>query len=161
MLFLITGLLFTTTNGFSQKIRTETFAVPGNCDICKTKIEKAAKKAGAYAARWDKQTQVLQVRYNVNQSSLARMQQLIAAAGYDTPLFKSTVGAYKALDECCQYQRTNRMQNCCNKACEGNEQACMEKCKGEMACEKMKTSMSKMPGKSCANVTAAACCKKG
>jgi hypothetical protein len=89
------------------------------------------------------------------------MQQLIAAAGYDTPLFQSTVDAYKALDECCQYQHTNRMQNCSDKACEKNEQACIEKCKGEMACEKMKTTMSKMPGKTRVNVTATACCKKG
>ncbi len=52
--FPLLGLLMAvTTISFAQKTKTESFAVSGNCGMCKAKIEKAAKEAGASSASWD------------------------------------------------------------------------------------------------------------
>ena len=43
---------------FAQS-KTDTVKVWGNCDECKGKIEKAAKKAGAATANWSDETYLL------------------------------------------------------------------------------------------------------
>jgi len=68
---------------FSQKTKTETFQVSGNCGMCEAKIEKAAKAAGASYADWNKDTKVITVKYSSTSSNLAKIQKSIADAGYD------------------------------------------------------------------------------
>ena len=96
--------LLITSSVFAQKEKTESFKVSGECGMCKKKIEKAAKEAGATFASWSATTKILKVTYNVNASGTTAIQQTIANNGYDTPQFKASDDAYKALDECCQYQ---------------------------------------------------------
>ena len=66
------------------------FKVSGNCDMCKERIEKAAKIEGVK---------------NATKTTLDQIQQNIANAGYDTPMFKSTEENYKKLPQCCQYSK--------------------------------------------------------
>ena len=47
------------TTSFAQKTKTETFQVSGNCGMCESKIEKAAKEAGATYAEWNKDQRLL------------------------------------------------------------------------------------------------------
>ena len=131
---------------FAQKTTTETLNVSGECGMCKKKIEKAAKEAGASYAVWSTNTKVLTIRYNTLSTNSAKIQQKIADAGYDTPKFKATDEAYNKLDACCQYDRSmNKDEKCCSEGCEMkdgkcvNEAACKEKgcCKDLEKCKEM------------------------
>lgn len=101
--------------GIAQS-KKETFKVAGACGMCKTKIENAAKSAGATYALWNTDTKELIVKYNSTSSNTAKIQQTIANVGYDTPNFKATDEAYNNLHECCKYDRTILAANCCDKA---------------------------------------------
>ena len=94
------------TTSFSQKTKTDTFQVSGNCGMCETKIEKAAKAAGATYAEWNKDTKIITVKYNSSSSNLAKIQKSIADAGYDNVGVKTTTEAYDKLHGCCKYDRT-------------------------------------------------------
>ena len=94
------------TTSFSQKAKTETFQVSGNCGMCEAKIEKAAKAAGATYADWNKDTKIITVKYNSTSSNLAKIQKSIADAGYDNVGVKTTTEAYDKLHDCCKYDRT-------------------------------------------------------
>ena len=79
------------------------FKVSGNCDMCKERIEKAAKVEGVKNAVWDQESHILTVAFAPAKITLEQIQQNIANAGYDTPMFKSTEENYKELPQCCQY----------------------------------------------------------
>jgi hypothetical protein len=109
------------TTSFSQKTKTETFQVSGNCGMCEAKIEKAAKAAGATYADWNKDTKIITVKYNSTSSNLAKIQKSIADAGYDNVGAKTTTEAYDKLHDCCKYDRaavsatTSEKMDCCKK----------------------------------------------
>jgi hypothetical protein len=128
-IFSIVGLFLALTNfGFAQQVKTETLKVSGECGMCKKKIEKAAKEAGATYALWSTQTKVLTIRYNSLSTNSAKIQEKIAGVGYDTPDFKATDAAYEKLDACCQYDReeantnegVNKEKSCCEKGSASN-----------------------------------------
>jgi mercuric ion binding protein len=133
-------IAFTTTS-FAQS-QTDTIPVSGNCGMCKTNIEKAAKKAGASDADWDTESKVLTVKYNSSSTNAAKIQQSIASVGYDTRDFKAADAAYDKLHGCCKYDRVKKAEqpsaavqkskdaSCCSKegegktAAEGKEKSC-------------------------------------
>lgn len=137
-LFSLVTLFLTIANfSFAQKVRTETFTVSGECGMCKKKIEKAAKEAGATTAVWNQQTKLLNVSYNAGLTSVSTIQQKIAGVGYDTPQYKATDEAYNKLDACCQYERTLGKASCCaDDKCEAKDGKCTGTgaCKGGMDC---------------------------
>ena len=55
--------------------KSETIKVWGNCGMCKKTIEQAAKDAGATSAAWDKNTKMLAVKYNADQTSAMKIQE--------------------------------------------------------------------------------------
>lgn len=85
--------------------KTETIKVWGNCEMCKAKIEKAAKIEGVTKASWGQETKVLTLVFNPAKVKTDDVQKKIAAVGYDTEKFKADDNAYKALPACCQYDR--------------------------------------------------------
>jgi len=103
------------TISFAQKTKTETFQVSGNCGMCETKIEKAAKAAGASYAEWNKDTKVITVKYNSSSSNLAKIQQSIADVGYDNAGAKAKDESYDKLHSCCKYERvkSEATPDCC------------------------------------------------
>jgi len=107
--FFLIAFVFTiiSASAFAQT-KKETFAVAGECKMCKKKIETAAKAAGATYAVWNVDSKKLTVQYNEANVNTAAIQQRIADAGYDTPLAKASDSAYNNLDDCCQYQRTQQ-----------------------------------------------------
>jgi periplasmic mercuric ion binding protein len=154
---------------FAQKATTESIPVSGNCGMCKTTIEKAAKKAGASSASWSADTKVLTIKYSNSTTNAAKIQQGISAAGYDTRDFKTTDAAYNKLPACCQYDRAEAKQarHQCIEKCGMKDgkcadmAACKEKgcCKDEADCKE----------KGCCNMdksaavgekTKASCCSK-
>jgi|SRR5690606_4812004 len=127
------------TAALAQKAKTETIPVSGNCGMCKSKIEKAAKTAGVSEANWDSETKTLTVKYNNSTTNAAKIQQAIAAVGYDTRDVRATDEAYDKLHGCCKYERTNNTQahECCGQKCEMKDGKCtnMEACKDKGCCD--------------------------
>ena len=97
--------IFITNASTAQSKTTETIKVWGNCGMCKTKIEKAAKTAGAKTANWNEDSKELKVTYAVNKTSSAKIQEAIANSGYDTQDFTAVKAAYDNLPGCCKYDR--------------------------------------------------------
>ena len=105
---------------------TETFKVNGNCGMCKSKIEKAAKDAGAKDATWNADTKDLTVTFKSSTTNTAKIQQKIAEVGYDNVGFKATTESYDKLHGCCKYDRTSVETN------EGKMECCKDgKCTKE------------------------------
>ena len=102
--------LFSTTVllAAAQDVKTETIAVSGNCGMCKSTIEKAAKTAGVKEAKWDKEKKELTVKYNTTSTNAAKIQESIAAAGYDTRDVKAPDAVYEKLPACCHYDRVEK-----------------------------------------------------
>ncbi len=135
--FFLFLLLSIATVGFSQT-QTEKIKVSGECGMCKKKIEKAAKDAGATYAEWNTDGKFLTVKYASNGTSKAKIEQAVAGVGYDTENVKATEEAYNKLHDCCKYERASASaatQSCCNSE-HCTKTACMKdgKCSPDMAC---------------------------
>jgi copper chaperone CopZ len=90
---------------FSANAQTATkLKVSGNCGMCKSSIEKAAKTAGATTANWDMDAKLLTLMFD-GKTNLDRIETAIAAIGYDTEHKTATNASYDALHECCKYDR--------------------------------------------------------
>src|SRR5512145_342270 len=68
--------------------KTETFQVSGNCEMCKTRIEKAAKIDGVSKADWSVKTKKLTLEYNSSVVTSDTVLKKIAAVGHDAGNFK-------------------------------------------------------------------------
>lgn len=80
--------------------------VSGNCDMCKDRIEKAAKSvAGVSSAAWNSDNKLLNVRYSSAKTNPDAIQKAIAKAGHDTEKYKAADSDYKKLPECCLYRK--------------------------------------------------------
>lgn len=129
------GLILITlcaTKAFAQHT-TETFSVSGNCGMCKKTIEKAAKSAGANKATWDADKQHITVTYNGKKTTRLKIQEAIAATGYDTEAVRASDEAYNQLHGCCKYDRilgNGSKKPCCQEPTCGqsNEQCTSKKC---------------------------------
>lgn len=97
-------MILCSVNLFAQS-KTDTVKVWGNCDECKDKIEKAAKKGGALSADWNQDNYSLVVSYNSDKTSSLDIEKEVAAVGYDTQNVKASDDDYRKLPKCCQYKR--------------------------------------------------------
>ena len=84
--------------------KTETLKVSGNCGMCKTRIEKAAKIEGVSKAEWDKTSKILAVTYDPSKTSIDQVGKKVAAAGHDTEKVKAEDKVYSTLPACCKYR---------------------------------------------------------
>lgn len=90
---------------FAQKTKSEDIKVWGNCGSCKKTIEAAAVNAGASSASWSETSKMLTVSYSKKKTDQTKIQEAVAASGYDTQDFTAPADAYKKLPACCQYER--------------------------------------------------------
>ncbi|MBV5314040.1 MAG: efflux RND transporter periplasmic adaptor subunit [Prolixibacteraceae bacterium] len=82
------------------------FKVSGNCDMCKERIETAAKSvSGVGSAEWSSETKMLQVKFDASKTNSDTIQKAIAKVGHDTENFKAPENVYKELPECCLYRK--------------------------------------------------------
>src|SRR5258705_7527698 len=116
------------TVSFAQA-KTETFKVSGNCGMCKSKIEKAAKDEEAKSAIWDVDTKILTVTYTSSSTNTAKIQEKIASVGYDNEGATASKESYEKLHSCCKYERatgvTEAKASCCTKG--GEKMDCCKK----------------------------------
>jgi periplasmic mercuric ion binding protein len=85
-------------------IKTETIKVSGNCGMCKTRIEKAAKIDGVGKAEWSDETKILTLVYDASKVQSDDVQKKIAAVGHDTDKYKADDKTYNSLPGCCKYR---------------------------------------------------------
>jgi mercuric ion binding protein len=86
-------------------VKTASIKVWGNCDLCKARIENAAKVDGVSKAEWNAETKELTLEYNPSVVQNIDIQKKIAAVGHDTEIFKADDNAYDKLPGCCKYSR--------------------------------------------------------
>ncbi len=153
-LIVVLSILFTifaVSNLSAQKAtatppKKQIIPVWGECEMCKGRIEKAARTAGATTANWNEDTKQLEFTYSGKSSGAAKIQQAIAGAGYDTKDFSASQAAYQKLPGCCHYERKQApaqqaVADCCNneKTCSKNEVCCKDgNCQHDLtACKDM------------------------
>jgi len=86
--------------------KTESFKVYGNCEMCKARIEKAAKSVdGVSVADWNVETKMLALTFDDSKTDVHKVQEAIAKVGHDTDMHKSTDEAYNKVAGCCKYER--------------------------------------------------------
>ena len=96
----------------SKNTKTEEFKVYGNCGMCETRIEKAAKSLdGVSTAYWDKETKMIEVKYDPAKVEVIEIHKAIAKVGHDTGKVKAEDKTYDKLPGCCQYDRKDMMKD--------------------------------------------------
>lgn len=162
-IFSFAALLLVFSAGANAQAKTETFKVSGNCGMCKTKIEKAAKEAGAKEATWNVETKILTVTYKSSSTNTARIQEKIASVGYDNAGATATKESYDKLHGCCKYDRA---AGTAKKACCSDEASCKEHHDGTAkadCCKDGKCTKEGHDGKDCCKKDGEKmdCCKDG
>jgi periplasmic mercuric ion binding protein len=104
ILALLAIVITSTVYSQSATTKTETIKVSGNCDMCKVRIEKAAKIDGVSKAEWNKDSKMLALTYDPAKTNLDAIGKKVAAAGHDTEKTKAEVKAYDKLPSCCKYR---------------------------------------------------------
>jgi len=89
----------------SSQLKTETFKVWGKCDMCKDRIEAAAKAEGASSAAWIEKTQLLTVTFDPAKTNKDALCRKLASVGHDTEKYKAPDAVYEKLPGCCHYDR--------------------------------------------------------
>lgn len=86
------------------------FGVRGNCGMCKTTIEKAAKGIeGVAKATWDVDKKKIDVSFEDEKTNVMAIHNAIAASGYDTEKTMGDLDAYDDLPGCCKYDHDMEM----------------------------------------------------
>lgn len=80
--------------------------VQGLCEMCKDRIEKAAKSVdGVKTAQWDLKTKQLHLDFDPDKTSTDVVAKAVAKAGHDTDKYKANKATYDALPSCCKYRK--------------------------------------------------------
>ena len=85
--------------------KTEKLKVSGNCDMCKARIEKAAKVDGVSKAEWDTKTKTLAIIYDPTKTNMDQIGKKVADAGHDNAKVKADDKAYASVPDCCKYRK--------------------------------------------------------
>ncbi len=97
--------------------------------MCKTRIEKAAISAGATAAKWNDETQILAVSFATPKTSLETIEKAIAGVGHDTKNFAASDEVYNNLHGCCKYDRkANDAKTDLASCCKTHDKCVTDKC---------------------------------
>ncbi|MDP1622214.1 MAG: cation transporter [Bacteroidales bacterium] len=109
-IMLVAGLLlFSMTAMFANEAKTEKIKVYGNCGMCKSRIEKAAKSVkGVIKATWDDEDAMLTVTFDDTKTTTLKIEEAVAKVGHDTDHTKAADKVYNALPGCCQYDRPEK-----------------------------------------------------
>ena len=101
-----TGCTGTNTNtGESAGAATGMLKAGGLCDMCKTRIEQAAKEVdGVTKAEWDRDTKMLAIEFDSAKTGLEAISKAVAKAGHDTDKDEADDDVYDELPGCCKYR---------------------------------------------------------
>ncbi len=124
------------------------FKVEAQCEMCKTKIEKALDIKGISYAEWNVSTKMVTVKYNDSKMDEMRIHRIISDLGYATEKLPANKEAQNKLAECCQPGA--KPMNADTKSAEGKS------CSGDKA--KGKSCSSSKDAKCCSGKDAKKCC---
>jgi len=96
---------FTACEAQIKNEKKETVKIYGNCNMCKSTIEKAGNVSKTAKVEWNKDTKMASIAYDQKTTNLDEILKRIALAGYDSDAFRAPDDAYAKLPECCQYDR--------------------------------------------------------
>jgi hypothetical protein len=91
-----------------KNAKTETVKIYGNCDMCRSAIQKAGNLKKVATVTWNKDTKMAMLTYNPNKTNKDEILKRIALAGYDSDFFLAPDDAYNQLPGCCQYERVKK-----------------------------------------------------
>lgn len=100
LMALVTGVTFA-----QEKNKKLTMEVDGKCDMCKTRIEKAALGVkGVKYAMWDIPSHELSLIIDERKTNPMQVKAALVAVGHDTKELKATQEAYDGVHPCCKYR---------------------------------------------------------
>ena len=109
ILMAITVLLSCTIgNAQIKNTITKNLIIYGNCDMCKSNIEKAGNVKKVAHVEWDKNTKMATLTYDAGKTNQDEILKRIALAGYDSDRFLAPDDIYAKLPECCRYNRVKK-----------------------------------------------------
>ena len=109
---LVTLFVLCLSTVMAQTDKEEKFKVYGNCGMCESRIEKAAKSVdGVTSADWNKETKMMDVSFDGSKTNVNKIQMAIANVGHDTEMSKAKDEVYNDLPGCCKYERVNHADN--------------------------------------------------
>ena len=110
-LIIFINLLLLSIGAFAQNdIRTDSFKVEGNCNMCKKRIEEAAFVKGVKHVDWNKETHQLTVIYRSSKTTTEAVAKSIAKAGHSSQIVAANEKDYQSLPDCCHY-KTNSCEH--------------------------------------------------
>lgn len=99
---------FTMTSFAQEKNKKLTMEVDGKCDMCKTRIEKAALGVkGVKYAMWDIPSHELSLIIDERKTDPMKVKTALVSVGHDTKELKATEKAYASVHPCCKYREDN------------------------------------------------------
>lgn len=85
---------------------THSLLVNGNCQMCKERIENAAKNIpGVLWAKWEAKTKKLDLELDLSKTDLSTVSKAVALAGHQTQMHEVTLSVYEDLPGCCKYDQ--------------------------------------------------------
>jgi len=107
--FLTLALMIFSLSTFAQeKNKKLTMEVDGKCDMCKTRIEKAALGVkGVKYALWDIPSHQLSLIIDERKTDPMKVKTALVEVGHDTKELKATEEAYASVHPCCKYREDN------------------------------------------------------
>lgn len=96
-------LSFTISNAQIKNTVTKNLKIYGNCEMCKSTIEKAGNIKKVAHVDWNKNTKMATLTYDAGKTNQDEILKRIALAGYDSDSFLAPGDRYAKLPECCQY----------------------------------------------------------
>lgn len=97
--------VFTACEAQIKNEKKENVKIYGNCNMCKSTIEKAGNINKIAKVEWNKDTKMAVIAYDQKATNLDAVLKRIALAGYDSDSFRAPDDVYAKLPECCQYER--------------------------------------------------------
>ena len=105
----LVALSMTTSYAQLKNQSSEYVKILGNCDMCKSTIEKAGTIENEAKVDWDKDTKMATLTYDSVKTSKEDILKRIALVGYDSESFLAPDDTYLNLPSCCQYERADQV----------------------------------------------------
>lgn len=102
VMMLLVSLLYTAQ---IKNAKTVTVKISGNCDMCKSKIEKSGNVKNVATVNCDESSNMATLTYDASKTNQQEILKRIANAGYDSESFYAPDEVYAKLPSCCQYKR--------------------------------------------------------
>jgi len=98
-------LSYNVGNAQIKNAKTENLKIYGNCDQCKTDIEKAGNFKNVSHIDFNEETEMAVVTYDITKTDAEDILKRIALTGYDNEKYYAPDETYAKLGKCCQYKR--------------------------------------------------------